>query len=91
LAILFGLMALSLLGLAIALMGSTLCEDQLESGCSTDSGTTHTLKVIIGFAGALAAVAAVVAALRWRKGGDSGGMLAAIAATIVLTVLLFVL
>ena len=91
LAILFGLVALALAGLAIALAGVTLCEDQFESGCSTDSSGTRTLKVIFGGVGALAAVAAVVSALRWRKGGPSGPMLGAIVATVVLTALLFVL
>jgi hypothetical protein len=91
LAVLFALVALGLAALAIALMGITLCEDRLESGCSTDSSGTRTLKVIIGLAAAVAAMGTVVASLRWRRGGPSGGLLAAIAATVVLTAVIFVL
>ena len=91
LAILFGLLAAGLIALTIALMGVTLCEDQLESGCSLDSSSVHTLKVIFGWAAAVAAVVALVTAIAWRTGGSTSRLISAAAATIVFVALIFVL
>jgi hypothetical protein len=91
LAVLFGLIAISLIALTIALMGLTLCEDKLESGCSQDSSSVHAFKVIFGWAASLASVVALVSAVQWRKGGSSNRLIGAAVVTVALTALLFVL
>lgn len=91
LAVLFALIAAGLVALTVAIMGFTLCEDELESGCSLDSSSAHTLKVIFGWGASIAAVVAVASAIAWRKGGSSSRLVAAVAATIALTSLLFIL
>jgi hypothetical protein len=91
LAVLFGLIAASLIALTIALMGLTLCEDKLESGCSQDSSSVHTFKVIFGWAASIASVVALVSAVQWRRGGSSSRLIGAVVATVVFTAMLFIL
>ena len=91
LAVLFGLIAAGLIALTIYLMDITLCEDQLESGCSLDSSSVHTFKVIFGWAATVTCGLALVSSIRWRKGGSSITLIGAGVATAVFASMLFIL